>query len=192
MPTPCLNTFSHSGAYIIWKCFFCLNLSLFLWIYFCPWRQTSLRSRCHQITRMNSTRFSRLWRKQAQKLTPDGENRSLWRSSASFPGGKSLLRKGRESMDETSSHCSATCATFAHAHNNLKWRPIPRQLLECPVFRLMRAAEVTNNSVVSWTCALKSAADSWQNHSDYLKKCWDRPSEERRKKERRWTIWQFC
>ncbi len=62
-------------------------------------------------------------------------------------------------------------ATFAHAYNNFKWRPTPRQLLECLVSRLMRAVEVSKNPVVSWTCALKSVADSWPTHSDYLKKC---------------------
>ncbi len=33
-------------------------------------------------------------------------------------------------------------ATFAHAHNRttLNWRPTPRQVMECLVFRLMRAA----------------------------------------------------
>ncbi len=34
-------------------------------------------------------------------------------------------------------------AKYAHAHNNFKWRPIPRQLLECLVSRFMRAVEVT-------------------------------------------------
>ncbi len=62
-------------------------------------------------------------------------------------------------------------ATYAHAHNNFKWRPIPRQLLVRLVSRFMRAVEVTKNSVASWTCALKSVADSWPTHSDYLKKC---------------------
>ncbi len=39
-------------------------------------------------------------------------------------------------------------ATFAHAHNNFKWRPTSRQVLvcctlECLVFRLMRTDKVT-------------------------------------------------
>ncbi len=153
MPTPCLNTFSHSDAYtcITWKCFLCLFLcGIFFFVPYLLWRQTTPRSRCHRITRMNSTRFSRLWRKQAQKLT-----QKTVRSSAAIlslvprrkaislvprlsAGPRPRLTKG-QSGDETSSQahgmaCSATCATFAHAHNIWKWRPIPRQLLKCPVF----------------------------------------------------------
>ncbi len=130
MPTPCLNTFSHSDPYSIWKCFLSQVFSvdiLLVWQeavrrqetnsypaltltldlanshyltvddlteYEQTAGQTTSRSRCHRITRINSTRFSRLWHKQAQKLTPDGEYRSLWRSSASFPGGSRVASLG--------------------------------------------------------------------------------------------------
>ncbi len=102
-------------------------------IFFCPLsslKTDNSRSRCHRITRMNSTRFSRLWRKQPQKLTPDGENRSLalWRSSASFPGGKPL-DSSPDSRRVASLgtrlvaiawhiawQCSATCCSMFNVH----------------------------------------------------------------------------
>ncbi len=64
MPTHCLNTFSHSNPDIFWKCFLSqvkISVAIFL-VPYLLWRQTTPGSRCHRITRMNSTRFSRLWR----------------------------------------------------------------------------------------------------------------------------------
>ncbi len=87
---------------------FCLK-SISVDIFLVPyllWRQTNPGSRCHRITRKNSTRFSRLWRKKSQKLTPDGENRSLGALAilSLVPRRKAIslvprLMKGRESGD---------------------------------------------------------------------------------------------
>ncbi len=44
---------------------------------------------------------------------------------ASFPGGKP------ENEDTLYPWQCSVVATFVHAHSKLKWRPTPRQLLEC-------------------------------------------------------------
>ncbi len=93
MPTPCLNAFWHRDPYIFLH--FVGNMFLSLVsvnfggsLIFSDDRQLHAAT-ANGETCVNSTRFSRLWRKQLQKLTLYGEKRSLWRSVlASFPGGK--------------------------------------------------------------------------------------------------------
>ncbi len=84
MSMPCLNTFLKviSTSFYIFRKWF---LSCFFWVTYLLWRLTTLCSRCQWRTRVNSTRFSRLWSKQPQKSTPDGEKRSLWRSASLVP-----------------------------------------------------------------------------------------------------------
>ncbi len=92
----------------------------------------------------------------------------------------------RQSGNET---IHVTTWLFAHAHRIKKWRPTERQLLKCLVFYLVISAKSYEDSVISWTCAQRNAADLRWNYGEYLRQCWDSPSE--KEERRRWTIWQF-
>ncbi len=76
MLKPCLNAFRHSDPYIFSHFVvnvFCLVSVKFFWVAYLLWRQTTPCSRCQRSTRVNSTGFSCLWRKQQQKSTDSTE-----------------------------------------------------------------------------------------------------------------------
>ncbi len=77
MHTPCLNAFCHSDPYIFLQ-FVGGNIGGALIL--SEDTDNSTQPSANRETRVNLTRFSRLWRKQPQKSTPDGEKRSLCRS----------------------------------------------------------------------------------------------------------------
>ncbi len=98
MPTPCLNAFWHSDPYIflhfVGNVFFRLVSVNFLGaLIFSEDRQLHAAAANGELG-LNSTRFSRLWRKQPQKSTPARRpTEKSVRSGAgdrlaSFPGGK--------------------------------------------------------------------------------------------------------
>ncbi len=49
---------------------------------------------------------------------------------------------------------------FAHAHRILKWRPTERQLLKFLVFYFVISAKSYEDSVITWTCALRNGAET--------------------------------
>ncbi len=98
-----------------------------------------------------------------------------------------LVPTERQSGNET---INVTTWLFAHERRIWKWRPTERQLLKCFIFYLVISAKSYEDSVISWTCTLRSAADLRWNYSEYLRQCWDSPSGKERRR-RRWTIGRF-
>ncbi len=80
MLTPCLNAFWHSDLYIflhfVGNVFCLVSVIFFGSLIFSEDRQFHAAA-ANGETRVNSTRFSRLWHKQPQKSTPNGEKRLL-------------------------------------------------------------------------------------------------------------------
>ncbi len=140
VPTPCLNAFWHSDPYIFLH--FVGNVFLSCFCEFLGGHLSSLmtdnsaqplpteNSGCFRLASADcgvNNRGSRLPARRPTEKSGAGDRLS------SFPG--------RKPEDEVTWQCHVV-ATFAHAHNYLKWRPTSRQVLECLDFRLMRTDEV--------------------------------------------------
>ncbi len=166
MPTPCLNAFWHSDPYIflhLSKCF----LSCFCEIFGGHLSSLKTDNSTQPLPTENSNPNLNLRMARETRWIPlasaacginNRRNRLLMEKSvrsgdrlASFPGGKPENNATwyQTSIKWIHVHNTAVIAwsmavprhvvpTFAHAHNNLKWRPTSRQVLECLVFRLMR------------------------------------------------------
>ncbi len=145
MPTPCLNTFCIAIPTSFITSYFCGYF--FLSLTFSEDRQLHAATTTSGWSESNSCELSG-----AAEPVRSGD------PSASFPVGKPFVsspdswrvaslggmgRMGSLGTILVAMQCMPRVAMFAHAHNSLKWRPIPRQLLEYLVVRLMRAVEVT-------------------------------------------------
>ncbi len=97
--------------------FFVLFLCLLLVTVFSEDRQLHAASRCQRTTRVNSTCFSRLWRKQLQKSTRDGEKHSLWRSTRLVPRRKAWERGDLVAMAVPRGCYVCACAQLNGIHS---------------------------------------------------------------------------